>query len=379
MIDFASALYLGMRHASSSLRPWDQLTAGKPAALEEVDGSEVVASRLAALQGCEAATLGTSTLHLVWDIFSSEATTGTAIYLDAGAYPILRWGVERAAARGVPVRSFRRHSAEALARLAWQARREGLRPLVVTDGLCPASGEVAPLREYLECAEAYGGSLVVDDTQALGILGLQPTRNVPYGRGGGGSLRWLGLESPNVTVIASMAKGFGVPAAVLAGNRKRIEKYAMHSETRVHSSPPSVAAVRAAESALAWNSADGDRLRARLAYLVRYFQRALRKIGVEAAGGLFPVQTITALSSEQATRLHFGLGQRDIRTVLHRGQKAQISFLINVGHQLHEIEHAASVAAQVLLSIGNGKSLSAMEGEGNHAKLEQRIRYFAGR
>jgi|ERR1700722_892638 8-amino-7-oxononanoate synthase len=349
MIDFASALYLGMRHASSSLRPWDQLTAGKPAALEPVEGSEAAARQLAALQGCEAATVETSTLHLAWDIFNPGAMAGRAIYIDAGAYPILRWGVERAAARGVHVRSFRHHDAGALAASLDRGRR--LRPLVVTDGLCPACGEVAPLRKYLEWAEAHGGDVVVDDTQALGILGREPARNSPYGREGGGSLRWLGLASPNVTVVASMAKGFGVPTAVLTGSRQRIEEFAMSSETRVHSSPPSVAASRAMERALHVNASDGDRLRGRLAYLVRHFRRALRQIGLQAAGGLFPVQTISNLSSEQAARLHKGLAQRGIRTVLHREKRAQrinISFLINATHRPDEIEEAVNVVSQEL-------------------------------
>ena len=33
MLDFTSSLYLGMRHASRDLRPWDSLTRGMPAAL----------------------------------------------------------------------------------------------------------------------------------------------------------------------------------------------------------------------------------------------------------------------------------------------------------------------------------------------------------
>lgn len=349
MIDFASALYLGMRHASSSLRPWDQITAGKPAALEPVQGAQAVASQIAALQGCEAATLGTSTLHLVWDMFNPAGLARSAIYLDAGAYPILRWGAERAWSRGVLVRSFRHHDAQILAELMWLDRTRGLRPMVVADGLCPACGDVAPLREYLECASRYGGSLIVDDTQALGVLGRDATPGSPYGRGGGGSLPWLGLQSPHIVVIASLAKGFGVPAAVLSGNRKIVEDFEMQSETRTHCSPPSVAAVRAAESALHLNMSDGDRLRMRLLGLVSHFRRALRRIAWDADGSLFPVQTISAVSGARASQLHQRLLAKGVKTVLHRGterQEARISFLINARHGTDEIDFAVSCFPQ---------------------------------
>src|SRR5712692_3946714 len=134
MPDFTSALYLGMRHPSRSLRPWTRLTAGVPAALESLPESRRVAQEIAALQGCERGTLGTSTLHLFWDLFGILAGQRVRIYMDAGAYPIARWGVERAAARGAAVCSFRHHDPEALKRQLGRSPDYGLRPLVVTDG-----------------------------------------------------------------------------------------------------------------------------------------------------------------------------------------------------------------------------------------------------
>jgi 8-amino-7-oxononanoate synthase len=159
------------------------------------------------------------------------------------------------------------------------------------------------------------------------------------------------LQSPEIAVISSMAKGFGVPAAVLVGNKQRIGDFEMQSESRVHCSPPSVVALRAMERALQLNASHGDILRARLASLVCYFRLALRKIGLQAGGGLFPVQTIFGISSEQAARLHQRLSLQGIRTVLHRGgtgQAARISFLINAGHRPDQINEAVNVVSQEL-------------------------------
>ena len=67
MIDFTSALYLGLHHPSWALRQWSQFTTGVPAALASPPDAQVVAKELAALQGCEWGLLGPSTLHLFWD------------------------------------------------------------------------------------------------------------------------------------------------------------------------------------------------------------------------------------------------------------------------------------------------------------------------
>src|SRR5262245_38188986 len=212
-VDFTSALYLGLRHPSWALRPWRRFSTGVPAALREACSAPAIARQLAALVGCERSVLGTSTLHLCWDLFHGLADARSVIYMDADLYPIARWGIERAAARGVPVREIPHHDDEALRRRIRQepARR---RPVVVTDGFCPRCGRAAPLGAYLDAAERWGGRLVIDDTQALGILGRHPRPLAPYGGGGGGSLRWSKLASPDVIVVASLAKGFGVPVAV---------------------------------------------------------------------------------------------------------------------------------------------------------------------
>lgn len=349
VLDFSSALYLGLRHGSDSLRPWESLTTGAPAALEPPPGAEGVARTLAALQGCERATLAPSTLHLFWDLFGLLAAGGMEVHVDAGVYPIARWGIERARARGAPVRAFRHHDPDSLRR---GLRRAGKRrPVVVSDGLCPGCGGPAPLEGYLEAVRRHGGLLVVDDTQALGILGAGPGRGAPYGSGGGGSLRWHGAEGPEVLVVASLAKGLGVPAAVLAGSAAAVAAFEARSETRVHCSPPSAAALRAAERALEVNRRAGDALRLRLARGVRRFRERLRGAALRASGGLFPVQTLGSVPGLDAAELHERLLRAGVRTVLHRGRpggEARIGFLLTAAHSPADIDHATAVLASAV-------------------------------
>ena len=151
-----------------------------------------MAQDLAQLLRCERAVLAPSTLHLYWDLFDVLASDRIAIYVDAGTYPIARWGIERAAAKGVPTATFQTHDPAALESLLHRDRRAGRRPVVVTDGVCTATGRTAPLPDYLKLVRERDGYLVIDDTQALGILGKRPRAGRPLrpGRRWNTGLAW---------------------------------------------------------------------------------------------------------------------------------------------------------------------------------------------
>jgi 8-amino-7-oxononanoate synthase len=301
------------------------------------------------LQGCERATLAPSTLHFFWDLLGLLARRRVAIYVDAGTYPVAQWGVERAASRGVPVRRFPHLNAGALHSQLKQDFGRGLRPVVVADGFCPLCGRLTPIPAYLASVRAHGGYLILDDTQALGILGQSPGPKAPYGKGGGGSLRWHRVRGPEVVLIGSLAKGFGVPVAVLAGSEAVVRRFEECSETRVHCSPPSVAVVHAAEQALAANWNYGDALRQRLAWLVGRFREQLAKAGFAAVGGMFPVQTLALRPDLDAGVLHDRLARAGVRTVLRdaqSGHSRQISFLITALHRPQDIDRAVDKLAR---------------------------------
>ena len=131
MIDLTSSLYLGLRHGSTVLPPWPQLTTGVPAVLAVAPEAGTVAAGLADLIGTKAATLAPSTLHAFWDLF--VAMGARQIHVDSGTYPIARWGAERAHCRGAVVRTFHHHDPAALRRAMAAGRGRG--PVVLADGL----------------------------------------------------------------------------------------------------------------------------------------------------------------------------------------------------------------------------------------------------
>lgn len=314
MYDFTSSLYLGFRHPSASVRGWRALTTGVPAVLGEPDGALEVRHRLAELQGCEAATLFPSTLHAFWDLCGELATGRASFHVDAGAYAMARSGTERAIARALPVSAFRHYDPDALREQI--DRTPGYQPpVVLTDGFCPACGRPAPLADYLDCVRTRRGWLIVDDTQALGVFGI-PSVGFPYGRGGGGSLRRQGIAAPELLLVCSLAKAFGVPMAALSGDRAVVARFERNSSTRVHSSPICAAVVQAARSAFDINDREGDVLRRRLFENVRRFRAGVASIGYAAAGGPFPAQSLGPIRGVSSISLHACLLRDGIRAVL---------------------------------------------------------------
>jgi 8-amino-7-oxononanoate synthase len=369
VLDFASSLYLGFRHPSRLLDPWESLTVGAPAALDEPAKNKAVAQAVARLQGCDRGLPAPSTLHLFWDLFGILGRETTEIFMDAGTYPIARWGVERAAGRGASVRLFRHYDAAELRQILRRRKCGGIKPLIVTDGFCTACGRPAPVAEFQSCAREFNGLLVIDDTQSLGILGHSPDHSSPYGRGGGGVLRWSGVGGPEIIVVSSLAKAFGAPMAVLSGSEDTLRLFEERSEIRVHCSQPSCAVVNAAGRALQANSRDGDWLRLRLVRLVTRFRDGLTSAGFSSSRGIFPFQTLLPSPDFDAQSMHENLLRSGVKAVLHkggRGRPSLLSFIITAGHSSVDIDRAVKLLSEIA-GIG---ALARNCGDGNGSAFQ---------
>jgi 8-amino-7-oxononanoate synthase len=356
IVDFTSSLYLGLRHPSGALTPFRQLTTGVPAAVRSPAQAEGLAGSLARLAGCSAGILGTSTLHLFWDLFCVLCRGQSALLIVGNIYPIALWGIERAAARGIPTARVIAHDPERVAQRARAWSRRGIRPIIVTDGIFVPEGRIAPLGAYAQIAATNGGLLVIDDTQALGILGIGPTACSPYGRGGGGSFRFHGLAGAHLVGVCSLAKAFGAPLAVLAGSRRVVRMFAAGSATRRHSGPPSMAALAAAARAIDLNRRYGEGLRARLLDNIRRFRRELANAGMQPAGGLMPVQTLGFSPQREARTIHEGLVRAGIRALVAPDPVdggGRVLLVVTAAHRPIDLERAA-VALDRLLPRSRG-------------------------
>jgi 8-amino-7-oxononanoate synthase len=353
-VDFTSALYLGFRHPSESLARYGALTAGKPASLYSPPEAATLAAELIGMIGLEAATLGTSTLHLFWDLFGLLCQQRCGIIVIGNVYPIGLWGVERAVSHGVPLARLG-HDPPRVAAQATLWQHQGRRPVLMTDGLILPQGKVPPLAEYARIAAANAGRLVIDDTQALGILGGGPSPAAPYGHGGGGSYRFHGIGGQQLIAVASLAKGFGAPLAILAGSRSFVSAYEVSSETRRHNSPPSLANIAAAARALALNRRHGEELRERLLGNIRRFRGRLAALGLRPGGGLFPTQTLPLATHIDTRAVLVDAAEAGIEALITTDRWSDtvlLAFIITATHRGRDIDVAATVAQHLAAKYG---------------------------
>jgi 8-amino-7-oxononanoate synthase len=357
VLDFTSAAYLGIKHSSTSLNPWSRIALSKPAAIAEPPGASAAAMTLATLQNCQSSSLATSTLHLLWDIGGLLPATRTQLFIDSGAYAVGRWGAERARARGIITQRFRHFDTASLENALKEKLQPGFVPTVLADGFCPACGRVAPLPEYLCAMTGFGGSLIVDDTQALGILGTRRLYDSgPYGKGGGGSLCWHNVGArarKNVLLVSSLAKAFNVPLAALSGDMGAIRAFEAASRTRVHCSPPAVAAICAMSHALSVNEKTGDRRRLHLSGLVDRFQTRMASIGLNPIGNFFPVQAIAVPEGWTSLGFVAALRRHGIHTVATRSSempKTRVSFVLSAAHAQSDVDELVHAVGRLLKS-----------------------------
>ncbi|MFC0071973.1 hypothetical protein ACFFQW_49985, partial [Umezawaea endophytica] len=184
-----------------------------------------------------------STLHALLEELGGLPERGDVVAVDSACYPVARWASLLSGQRGARVVDYPHHRPD----LVPEPRRGRL--FVVTDGWCPGCRRAAPLARLREVARAHGGSLVVDDSLACGVLGARRPGEA-FGDGSG-TPRWSGIDHRDVLWVASLAKAYGAPLAVLTGDADALSRLAVRGPTRVHCGPPSAADPAAADRALA--------------------------------------------------------------------------------------------------------------------------------
>jgi 8-amino-7-oxononanoate synthase len=317
--DFTSSLFLGYRHDSPPA--WPSLTTGVPAALRSAAGADRVAAAAASALGAEGGLVARSTLHALTDVLGTLPGAGDVVAIDEAAYPV---AVAALAASGASALRYPHHRPPTV--------HSGRRVFVVTDGWCPGCNRPAPLAALRRVAR--GGALVVDDTLAFGVF--------PAGTTG-----LLGTGQEGIVWVASLAKAYGAPLAVVAGDRATIARLARDGDNRWHSSPPSAADLAAAATAL------GDRRGARvrrqaLAANVRQVRAAVHAAGLSVVGQPFPMVTVPFAAQQQARRWCARLRARGVRTVVQVPRcrpGALLTLLVRADHSAAELDLLADSLA----------------------------------
>ena len=180
--------------------------------------------------------------------------------------------------------------------------KPGERPLLLSDGVFPVSGAIAPVGEYLEVMSSYPGSGVcLDDAHAVGVLG-------EHGRG---TFEHLGLRGGSLYFSGTMSTAFGGHGGIIPGSEELIGRLRSASKLFVGSSPPPVPAAAATARALEIVRARPE-LRTKLRANVGRLKAGLRKLGFETDDTPVPIVCLTLGGSGKIERVQAELMERGI-------------------------------------------------------------------
>ncbi|MGV9947009.1 hypothetical protein [Rhodococcus aetherivorans] len=305
-VDFTSALFLDFRHRAQELPLWQSLTTGVPAALRSTATSAAVARLVAHEHWTAAGSVARSTLHAAIDVLGTLPRSGDRILLDRAGYPITQLAALLPRSRGVAVADYPHHRPD-LARVAGRGRI-----WFVTDGWCPGCNRPAPIRLLQEIASHTGGGVVVDDSLAYGVLGRR-LGDDRFGDGTG-TVHWCGCDHTGIVWLASLAKAYGTPLAVITGDAETLSAVRERGINYVHSSPPSNADLAAAGRALQDPSRQARR--ARLHRNTLLLRHACETVGLTPLGLPFPAVAIAVSDRRRAVAWWRWLERRGLHTLL---------------------------------------------------------------
>lgn len=190
------------------------------------------------------------------------------VYLDADAHYALR---DAARLSGLPTVTFDHVDADGLRARIEATLRAGERPIVLTDGVFPVTGRIAPLRAYADVLGVHDDArLIIDDAHGFGVIGTR----------GRGSAEVHDLwRDPRVLLTGTASKGLGGYGGLLPGSAEHIERLREGSRWFEGSTPPPnpVAAATAAGLRIAREEPE---LRQRLAANVARVRAGLRALGL---------------------------------------------------------------------------------------------------
>jgi len=161
--------------------------------------------------------------------------------------------------------------------------------LVVTDGVFSMDGDIAPLKQIVERAEAHSALVMVDDAHASGVLG----------RNGRGTVNHFGLDGRVDLQIGTLSKAIGVLGGYVASTQT-VRDFLIHRARPFlfsTSHPPGVAA--ACTAALDVLLSEPERID-RLWANTRRFKDGLRRSGFQTGASETPITPVIVGAGQTA-------------------------------------------------------------------------------
>jgi 8-amino-7-oxononanoate synthase len=227
-----------------------------------------------------------------------------AIFIDETSHFSIRDAVTSALK---PVNTFKHRDPEDLARQIKAKLKAGDVPLVMTDGIFPTFGVIAPVPAYVKILEPYQGYLCLDDSHAVGHLG-------PHGRG---TYDYFGISNERCFYAGTMSKAFGGHGGFIPASKAFIDHIKATCGAYPGATPSPTPAMAASLRGLEIVQREPER-RERLRRNVARVKTGLKKLGYDMDDTPVPIVTWVLRSADDMKKAQMELFDRGIAVALSK-------------------------------------------------------------
>lgn len=226
-------------------------------------------------------------------------------------------------------------------------RREGQgRRVIATDSIFSMDGDVAPLEEIVELAQASGARVVVDEAHAIGT----------YGPGGRGALAAAGLEGEVDAIVGTLGKSLGSYGAFVCGDEQMTRYLLNTARSFIFSTAPPPPAVAGALAALDLLEQRPHRVE-RLAANARALRRSLAAEGFQVPEGDMHIVPLIVGEERDTMRLcqaaiEQGVFAQAIRPPTVPAGTSRLRLAAMASHTASDMRLAAGVLASAARKLG---------------------------
>lgn len=220
------------------------------------------------------------------------------------------------------------------------------RCMVVTDGVFSMDGDVAPLPEIQDLADAHGAVVMVDDAHASGVMG----------KNGRGTPSHFGLSDRVQVQIGTLSKAVGSVGGYVAGTRGLIDYLTSTARPFLFSSSHPASVIATCSAAIDVMLEEPERI-AKLWDNARHFKEGLKKLGFDTGASETPITPVMVGDTAKAQKLSAMLFDEGVFALsicfptVARG-KDRLRTIVSSGHTAQDLDFALEKFAKCGRAVG---------------------------
>lgn len=167
------------------------------------------------------------------------------------------------------------------------------RKVIMVDGVYSMTGDYADVPKLVELAKKYNAIIYIDDAHGFGVVGENPTAEMPYGSRGNGIVKYFDLNYENILYVGGCSKAYSSLAAFIGCSHEMKAFLQAFASPYDLSGPCPTASLATLFTGLEINKKRGDTYRKTLAMLTNTAIVGLRELGFEVMNKTgFPIVSV---------------------------------------------------------------------------------------